>query len=210
MIPALFRHAPLKVRLHVGVRWRLFPFQALLPHLPERGRIVDVGCGHGVLTLLAARERPQAEVVGCDVDEPRIALARRIAHDAGIENVRFEVAGAGEAPLEGASAIVCVDVMYLLDENAQEQLVRRAARALVSGGRLLVKEMAARPRWKHAWNVAQETVAVKVAGWTVGERFHFRDEEGFASLMRAHGLSPQIVRLDSGYLHPHVLIRGDK
>jgi ubiquinone/menaquinone biosynthesis C-methylase UbiE len=188
----------------------MFPFEALLPHLPERGRIVDVGCGHGVLTMLAARERPEAQVVGCDVDEGRIALARRLASEAGLPNVRFEVAGAEEASLDGAQAIACVDVMYLLSESAQEKLVARAARALVPGGRLLVKEMAARPRWKAAWNLAQETIAVKVAGWTMGERFFFRDEEGFAALMRAHGLAPRIERLDAGYPHPHLLVRGDK
>jgi hypothetical protein len=70
--------------------------------------------------------------------------------------------------------------------------------------------MASRPRWKRAWNVAQETLAVKAFGWTVGERFHFRDEDGFAALMRAHGLETRAIRLDAGYLHPHVLVRGDK
>jgi ubiquinone/menaquinone biosynthesis C-methylase UbiE len=188
----------------------MFPFETLLPHLPARGRIVDVGCGHGMLTLLTARERPEAHVVGCDIDEARIALARRLASEAGLSNVRFEMAGAEQMSLDGAQAIACVDVMYLLSESAQETVVARAARALVPGGRLLIKEMAARPRWKAAWNLAQETIAVKVAGWTKGEHVFFRDQDGFAALMRAHGLAPRIERLDAGYPHPHVLVCGDK
>jgi ubiquinone/menaquinone biosynthesis C-methylase UbiE len=188
----------------------MFPFAALLPHLPETGTIIDLGCGHGALTMLAARERPQAQVVGCDIDEGRIALARRLAVSAGLPNVRFEVASAEQAPLDGAQAIACVDVLYLMSKSAQEELVARAARALVPGGRLLVKEMAARPRWKAAWNLAQETIAVKLAGWTMGKRFFFRDGEGFAALMQSHGLDTRIERLDAGYLHPHLLVRGDK
>jgi SAM-dependent methyltransferase len=206
----LFRGAPLKVRAHARLRALMFPFEVLLPHLPDRGTIVYLGCGHGVLTMLAARARPKAQLVGCDVDEGRIALARRMSDDAGLPNVHFEIAGAEEAPLDGAQAIACVDVMYLLSESAQEKLVARAAQALVPGGRLLLKEMGTPPRWKAAWNLAQETIAVKVVGWTIGEGFFFRDGEGFAALMRAHGLAPRIERLDAGYPHPHVLVRGDK
>jgi ubiquinone/menaquinone biosynthesis C-methylase UbiE len=149
-------------------------------------------------------------VVGYDVDGSRIALARRLAGEAGLANLRFEVADAETTPLDGAAAIACVDVMYLLSQSAQERLVARSARALPRGGRLLVKEMAARPRWKAAWNLAQETIAVKLVGLTAGDRFCFRDGDGYVALMRAHGLAPQIERLDAGYLHPHVLVRGDK
>jgi len=31
--------------------------------------------------------------------------------------------------------------------------------------------MDTRPRWKYAWNMIQETLAVKVIGFTLGSRF---------------------------------------
>ena len=49
---------------------------AILPYLPSRARILDVGCGNGRLALLLDRERPGSLYVGLDtiprlVDEAR-------------------------------------------------------------------------------------------------------------------------------------------
>jgi SAM-dependent methyltransferase len=44
--------------------------------LPERARILDVGCGTGEIVLRLAREYPRVTLVGIDVHEPHLALAR--------------------------------------------------------------------------------------------------------------------------------------
>jgi 2-polyprenyl-3-methyl-5-hydroxy-6-metoxy-1,4-benzoquinol methylase len=38
----------------------------ILPHIPHRARVLDVGCGNGRLALLLDRERPGATYVGVD------------------------------------------------------------------------------------------------------------------------------------------------
>jgi ubiquinone/menaquinone biosynthesis C-methylase UbiE len=59
----------------------------------ERGaNVADVGCGHGVSTLLMADAFPNSEFVGIDYHEGSIAHAREKAN--GRKNVRFEVARA--------------------------------------------------------------------------------------------------------------------
>lgn len=62
---------------------------------------LDVGCGGGDVSLeLARRVGPKGRVVGVDIDETKLALARREAEDLGVGNVeyraldiRFEEAG---------------------------------------------------------------------------------------------------------------------
>ncbi len=67
--------------------------------LREGARIADVGCGHGVSTLLLARAYPACEVVGFDYHAGSIARARERAKAAGLtDRVRFEVASATEFP----------------------------------------------------------------------------------------------------------------
>ncbi len=51
-------------------------------------RVLDVGCGTGHVTLLAARQACRGHVVGIDLSAPMLARAR--ADAAGIGNVRFE------------------------------------------------------------------------------------------------------------------------
>lgn len=55
--------------------------------LDGRGRLIDVGCGPGVLTLLLAHHFDEA--VGVDPDVGMLEEAKRRATDAGIRNVRW-------------------------------------------------------------------------------------------------------------------------
>jgi SAM-dependent methyltransferase len=61
----------------------------------ERGAMVaDVGCGHGSSTLVMARAFPASQFVGFDYHAASVECARELAADAGLQNVRFEVADA--------------------------------------------------------------------------------------------------------------------
>lgn len=205
-----FRAAPLRDRLHVAVRRRLFPFQALLGRLPAVGEAVDIGCGHGLWPLMMGQARPGLEVLGVDPDGDKIARARAAAAAAGAGNVRFAVGRAEELRPAGADLISLIDVLYLLGPAQQEAVLRAAVAGLRPGGRLLVKEMSERPRWKALWNRAQEQLSVRLLGvsWSDGRAFCFRQEAQWRALLEGLGLRVTLTRLDAGYLHPHLLIEG--
>ncbi len=59
-------------------------------------RCIDLGCGGGEVTFdLARLAGPSGSVVGVDMDEAKLALARQAAARAGIGNVEFRVANVG-------------------------------------------------------------------------------------------------------------------
>lgn len=63
-------------------------------------RIVDVGCGFGWSTLALARQYPDAELHGVDVDRPSVAAARAAATAAGLDDrVTFHLGDAAELAL---------------------------------------------------------------------------------------------------------------
>src|SRR5437879_4452711 len=43
---------------------------------PVHGRVLDVGCGAGSIAKAVKRERPDLDVVGCDLSESALASAR--------------------------------------------------------------------------------------------------------------------------------------
>jgi ubiquinone/menaquinone biosynthesis C-methylase UbiE len=52
-------------------------------------RCLDVGCGGGDVTTALARLAPDGFVVGVDMDETKLAVAREEAADAGLVNIEY-------------------------------------------------------------------------------------------------------------------------
>lgn len=201
-----YRGAPFSARAHVAVRWRLLPFPSLLAHAPAAGEALDLGCGHGLFSLLLATARPGLQVLGVDPDQGKIAVAQAAARAGGIGNLRF-LAGKAEAlPLPPCVLISLIDVLYLIPYEAQERLLQLGAERLQPGGRLLIKEMSTRPRWKYLWNLGQESLSVRLLGITYGRDFYFREDDEWRRLLTRLGLEVEAIRLDAGRPHPHLLL----
>lgn len=180
---ALYASSPPAERAFVRVRSWLSDLPAIERQAPPRGRILDIGCGHGLLANLLALGGPEREVLGIDIDPAKIAAARRTL--GGRTNIQFTVADALE--LEGGpyDAITVGDVFYLIPPTGQRQLIARCFALLAPGGRLLWKSQVRRPRWKFAITYAQEWLMTHL-GPTRGSGLFFLDTgESLAALRRA-------------------------
>lgn len=103
---------------------------------PSKGEcVLDVGCGAGASSLaLAARVGPTGKVLGVDISEPLIGLARALAPEE--TSALFQVADASSAELpEGAFDILFsrFGVMFFDDPTGAFAHMRRALRP---GGRV--------------------------------------------------------------------------
>lgn len=204
---AFYDGAPAMVRAHVRVRSLTCPLASVAVQVPRSGRVLDVGCGHGLLSLLLACDSAEREVLGVDVDPGKVAAANLAARVGGpTVNCSFELAPPGEVPDGPWAGVVIADVLYLLDADDQHGLLRSCAQRLAPGGVLVVKEMAPTPAWKAAWNRFQETVSVRLLGITAGDgRLVFLPPERLAGWLTEEGLEVTHRPLDRGYLHPHHL-----
>lgn len=88
--------------------------EIILEKIPKHGplRILDMGCGSGVLGLTLAAERPDAEVVLADMSPDALALARENAGQLSIANVIF-----GESDLfseiSGSFDLIAANLPYV-------------------------------------------------------------------------------------------------
>lgn len=99
-------------------------------------RTLDLGCGSGQTTHLAARRAPQGSALGLDLSGPMLAEARARAEKDGITNVSFTQGDAQAYPFEpGAfdAAISRYGVMFFTDPVAAFGNIGQALRP---GGRL--------------------------------------------------------------------------
>lgn len=206
---ALYADAPRSDRGHVRGRWWTAPFTAVEAALPASGRVLEVGCGHGLFVAYAALRSPDRVVTGVDIDADKIPVGQRALAPLG-DRAHLAVGVSGEVPAGPWDAVVILDVLYLLPAPAQRALLEQCIGELAPGGVLLLKEMSEQPAWKARWNRTQETLAVKVLRITEGKDFDFVPTSELGGWLREAGLEVSTQRLDKGYLHPHVLVTGRK
>jgi SAM-dependent methyltransferase len=203
-----YRDASFGTRLYIAVKLRICPLLEVEAYFPKRGKALDLGCGNGFFSSLLKLGSPGRTVVGMDLDPKKIGQAKRL--EKRFEGLRFDEGNIAEAPFPPADMVSLIDVLYLIPFDAQERILRRAYDALRPGGRLLLKDMDTRPRWKYAWNSFQETISVRIVGFTLGSRFYFRSRADYARLLESIGFKVEAVPLDRRQCYPHILFVGRK
>jgi len=198
------------IRLHVLGRWYLFSFPSLAHYLPHGDVFVDLGCGYGVWAFYMAQLRPQARILGSDPDDEKVKIAAEIARQNGLTRLEFSTGKAQDISLPPCNLISLVDILYLIPFDEQIEILQKCADALLPGGRIMVKEIGSRPRWKYMVNYLEEVLAVRVLRITRGSEFYFRSEQEWKDILDNLGLQTRVIPLDAGYVHSHVLILGEK
>lgn len=114
----------------------------VVPKLEAGATVADVGCGHGVSTILMAQAYPASVFVGLDYHEASIRVARERAQAAGVgDNVSFEVADSTELTGGPYDLVTFFDCLHDMgDPVAAAQAVCRALRP---DGTLMVVEPSA-------------------------------------------------------------------
>lgn len=110
-----------------------FDFEAL----PEKGGILDVGCGYGPigLALAAAGGRP-VEMI--DVNQRAVDLAQRNARRNQIENVAIHVSNIYDALLEAPYAAIVSNPPIRAGKDVVHEILTGAYEQLLSGGTLTI------------------------------------------------------------------------
>jgi len=208
----LWAGLPRSAKVHTRIRWWTAPFEQLETRIPVSGRILEVGCGHGLFSTYLALSSPDRAVTGIDIDPAKIELAKKAVKTISETSLHFEHREAGDIPKPeaGWDAIVFVDVLYLMTPENRRSVLEQCAGALTPGGVLVVKEVDNRPRLKAFLAQTQEFVATKIIRITRGEHMVFPSAEELEVELAALGLQTSAHRLDRGYLHPHCVVTGTK
>lgn len=156
----LYRANSLSVRAKQCMRPLICPFAEVLRDVPVRSRVLDVGCGGGMLLgCLAVRDRMK-HGVGVDVSEDDLAQARVMSRHNNLED-RLEFMRIEEEAMwpEGPfDVVLLVDVMHHLPAHVQRHVFLKVAGALSEGGRFIYKDIPPRPLWRASANRIHDAI----------------------------------------------------
>lgn len=133
-------------------RWRPYvcPFGPIIDAVSPGSRVLDIGCGGGLYLGLLADAQKLDYGVGVDVSETGIRMARHMSAENGfMDNLEFHCLRTGDPlPAGPFDVVTLIDVLHHVPAADQRAFLIEASRRVRTGGRLVVKEISTRPRWR--------------------------------------------------------------
>ena len=108
--------------------------------------ILDAGCGSGVFSFELAKQHPEAQVTGVELEPDLVSRANQVAKSAGLANCRFQQGDVTKLDFEDEfDLVVSVDNFEHVEDDVAA--MRTLLHALRPGGRLVAHVPGYERRW---------------------------------------------------------------
>lgn len=190
-------------------------------YLPDRGRLLDVGCGQGILLALLAAAGEQyrhgrwprgwpappvnLDLRGIERRRDRVRVARRALRD----GARVDRGDVRELDFPRCAAVAVLDVLLYLRPEEQQRLLEKAAGALEPGGLLLLRDADAAGGL--AYQITRWSARISGMGLaSVWPALHCRSAGQWARELEALGFSVNAEPMSTGTPFANILFVARK
>jgi predicted exporter/SAM-dependent methyltransferase len=157
----LYRYQGPYVEQFVFWKLRTDPlFKALDETVPKAGRILDLGCGYGIVANWLTLGSPARTVAGADNDEEKIRVARLTASLN--PRVLFENQDVLGWEYPACDCALMCDLLHYLPHALKVRVLQKAFAALRPGGWLVMRDAFAADNWGHRLTVWSERWGVRL------------------------------------------------
>ena len=154
-----------------------------------KDRVLDIGCGAGQSTREAARAAAEGSVLGVDVAEDMLEIARRRSAEAGLHNTAFELGDAQVHRFPAAYSDLCISrfgTMFFADPVAAFTNIGRAMRP---GARLVMMVWQGREQNEWAIAIQQALAPAGTSSTQASPAFSLADRAVTSRILTAAGFA---------------------
>lgn len=189
--------------------------------LPRRGRLIDLGCGRGILLALlrtaanfynsddwephAPAPPLELALTGVDIRPAHVAVAQAALDD----NAKIEIGDLSIYQPEPCEVATLFDALHYLARPEQYGLIERIAHALRPGGLLLIREADAAAGMRHFATRCSERLSAIGRGHA-RQRHHYRSLQDWTALLEGLGFAVAARPMANGTPFSNVLIEARK
>jgi arsenite methyltransferase len=114
---------------------------SLFAELPVGATVLDLGCGSGTDTLIAARKVPTGRIIGVDFSTTMLSRARQAVAESGVVNVELRESDAERLPIRDGEIDVAIANGIFNLNPARDAIFRELARVVKLTGTLFAAEL---------------------------------------------------------------------
>jgi SAM-dependent methyltransferase len=189
-ISARYRLHPHRSYVRGKLRWDPL-FTTVAPTLVDSPRgLLDIGCGFGLFGQYLRECGFRARYFGMDLDERKIAEARRAANGLDLE---FAVGSATSLP-QFSGDVALFDVLHYLSAEQQQLALAQAAACVPAGGLIAIRNVLREPGWRFRTTIAEERIA-RALRWMRYPVTYYPEREEIEAPLRAAGFVTQVTPL---------------
>jgi 2-polyprenyl-3-methyl-5-hydroxy-6-metoxy-1,4-benzoquinol methylase len=132
--------------------------------LPANATVHELAAGHGVLSLLAAEERPDLTIEGTDISAPAVAVANRLLGVSGhTGRVRFAVKDALNVNHDDGKCHGIISAMLAEHLSDPKPLFMTMSHQVLTGGLVFFSTALESPQRDHVFEYNQESEPLHMA-----------------------------------------------
>ena len=113
-------------------------YEIINKNIPREARIVDIGCGYGMISYMLSFTSEKRNILGVDYDSGKIRLANNCISKN--ERINFVSADAVTYNYPNADVFLLSDVLHYIPEEKQEELLTNCIRHLNPGGIIMIRD----------------------------------------------------------------------